>query len=79
VNLVRALERITIRTQKKMSVYGLFIDFSNAYNSIPHALLFKKLREKKVLEDDEVEFLAIQVKGLERQEFVATKELYKDQ
>ena len=57
VNLVRALERITMRTQKKMSVYGLFIDFSNAYNSIPHALLFKKLREKKVLEDDEVEFL----------------------
>ena len=57
VNLVRALERITMRTKKKMCVYGLFIDFSNAYNSIPHSLLFKKLREKKVLESNEIEFL----------------------
>ena len=57
VNLVRALERTTMRTKKRLCVYGLFIDFSNAYNSIPHSLLFKKLREKKVLEDNEIDFL----------------------
>ena len=57
VNLVRALERIKLRTDKGRCVYGLFIDFSNAYNSIPHCLLFKKLREKKVLEEDEINYL----------------------
>jgi hypothetical protein len=57
VNLVRALERITLRTKQKKVVYGLFIDFSNAYNSIPHELLFKKLRDKKVLEEEEITFI----------------------
>ena len=57
VNLVRALERITLRTKQSKPVFGLFIGFSNAYNSIPHCLLFKKLREKKVLEEDEIIFL----------------------
>ena len=57
VNLVRALERITLRTKQNKVVYGLFIDFSNAYNSIPHELLFKKLRDKKVLEEDEITFI----------------------
>ena len=57
INLVRALERITLRTKQKQCVYGLFIDFSNAYNSIPHELLFRKLRGKKVLDDVEIDFL----------------------
>ena len=57
VNLVRALERITLRTNQKKIVYGLFIDFSNAYNSIPHELLFAKLRAKKILKNDEINFL----------------------
>jgi retron-type reverse transcriptase len=57
VNLVRALERITLRIKQKKVVYGLFIDFSNAYNSIPHELLFKKLRDKKVLEEEEITFI----------------------
>ena len=57
VNLTRALERITLRTKQQIPIYGLFIDFSNAYNSIPHCLLFKKLREKKVLEEEEIAFI----------------------
>jgi len=57
VNLVRALERITLRANQKKIVYGLFIDFSNAYNSIPHELLFAKLRAKKILKPEEINFL----------------------
>ncbi len=30
---------------------------SNAYNSVPHTLLFQKLRKLKVLEEDELDFL----------------------
>lgn len=57
VNLARALQRITMRTSQKKNVYGLFIDFSQAYNSVPHVLLFQKLRAKKVLEEDEISYL----------------------
>ena len=57
VNLVRTMERIKLRTHQNKCTYGLFIDFSNAYNSIPHSLLFQKLRKKKVLEENEIEFL----------------------
>ena len=57
VNLVRALERISLRTKQKKEAYGLFIDFSNAYNSIPHELLFNKLRSKNVLKEEEINFL----------------------
>jgi len=56
VNLVRAMQRIIFRTKQKKCVYGLFICFSNAYNSIPHYPLFKKLRAKKILEENEIEF-----------------------
>ena len=56
VNLTRALDRITFRNKQKKFTYGLFIDFSNAYNSIPHKLLFQKLRAKKVLEENEIDF-----------------------
>ena len=57
VNLYRALQQIIKRTREKRVVFGLFIDFSNAYNSVPHTLLFEKLRKYKVLEDDEIDFL----------------------
>ena len=59
VNLVRALERIKLRTDQQKSAFGLFIDFSNAYNSIPHCLLFKKLRAKRVLEEEEIDYYVI--------------------
>jgi len=57
VNLTRALERITIRTKVGRPVYGVFIDFSNAYNSVPHTALFKKLREKNILLEEEICYL----------------------
>jgi len=57
VNLVRALERIEKRITDGKIVYGLFLDFANAYNSVPHVLLFKKLREKAIFEEKEVNYL----------------------
>ena len=57
VNLSRALKQIKLRTNNKRNVFGLFIDFANAYNTVPHTLLFQKLREKKCLEEDEISYL----------------------
>jgi len=59
VNIERAIRRITMRTEgtRKRNVYGVFIDFSNAFNTIPHSLLFKKLREKNVMDADEIKYL----------------------
>ena len=57
VNLNRALDRITERTKKKRLCYGLFIDFQNAYNSVPLTLLFAKLRAKNILDEEEVQYL----------------------
>src|SRR4029077_10032664 len=45
VNLSRALNRIKMRTDKRKTVYGLFVDFANTYNTVPHTLLFDKLRK----------------------------------
>ena len=41
----------------KRNTYGLFIDFANAYNTVPHELLFKRLREKKCMEEEEIDYL----------------------
>ena len=57
VNITRALDRITLRTKRNQPVYGLFIDFSNAYNTVPHSRLFEKLRAKAVLEAKEIDFI----------------------
>ena len=57
VNLHRALKRITNRTKNNQPCYGLFIDFSNAYNSVPHTLLFRKLRTKGIFTEEEIQFL----------------------
>ena len=57
VNINRAIQRIKLRTDKKRPVYGLFIDFANAYNSVPHTLLFKKLRGKTIFSEEEITFL----------------------
>jgi len=52
VNIYRTIERIRKRNDRKQRCFGLFIDFSSAYNTIKHTLLFQKLEpilgEKKV-------------------------------
>jgi hypothetical protein len=35
----------------------LFVDFSNAFNTIPHTLLFQKLRKKGCLAEEEIQYL----------------------
>ena len=59
VNLQRAVKRIQLRTngERKQFCYGLFIDYANAYNLVPHKLLFEKLRAKKVMLEEEINFL----------------------
>jgi len=57
VNLNRAIQRIKVRTENKQNMYGLFIDFANAYNSVPHTLLFQKLRQKGCLSMQEIDYL----------------------
>jgi hypothetical protein len=56
VNIERAIGRIRSKLDRGC-VYGLFIDFNNAYNSVPHVLLFQKLRSKKILNNTEIDFL----------------------
>ena len=43
VNIHRALDQILCRTSKKQRCYGLFIDFTSAYNTISHEKLFSRL------------------------------------
>jgi hypothetical protein len=58
VNQTRLVERITLRTKNQESrrrLFGLFIDFSSAYNTILHSKLFDRL--KKVLDQDEIQLI----------------------
>jgi len=57
VNLNRALDRICWRTHNSRPCFGLFIDFSNAFNSVPQTLLFHKLRAKNIFEEEEIVYL----------------------
>jgi hypothetical protein len=57
VNLHRAIQRIKEKTEKGGNTYGLFIDFANAYNTVPHELLFQKLRRSKCLDESEINYL----------------------
>ena len=58
VNLLRAICVTKISTdENKKCRYGLFIDFANAYNTVPHTLLFQKLRQKKCMSEDEIDYL----------------------
>ena len=55
VNIVRLLNKLKEKRQQRPIV--LFIDFSNAYNTIFHKKLFQTLRDKKILTEDEIQFL----------------------
>ena len=59
VNQVRVVDRIKLRTENtsdtRQVMYGLFIDFSSAYNTILHSKLFDRLQ--KVLEKEEIDYI----------------------
>jgi len=57
VNQTRAINRIKLRTENnsRQIVYGLFIDFSSAYNTILHSKLYERLQA--VMGINEVEYL----------------------
>ena len=58
VDILRAICVIGITTiDKNQHRYGLFIDFANAYNNVLDTLLFKKLKIKKCMSEDEIEYL----------------------
>lgn len=54
-DIVRAAQRIKLRTNSNIHIFGVFIDFSNAYNNVKHDLLFAKLA--KVLNEKEILFI----------------------
>ena len=55
VNQMRLIERVTERTAGGKPLYGLFIDFSNAYNTILHTKLYERLQG--ILTDDEIQLI----------------------
>ena len=60
VNQTRLIDRVLKRVahhepKQRKHVYGLFIDFSNSYNTVPHQRLFKKL--EKALNDKEIQMV----------------------
>jgi hypothetical protein len=55
VNQMRLIDRIAEKTINGRKQYGLFIDFSNAYNTILHSKLFERL--EGILTPDEIQLL----------------------
>lgn len=51
INITRAIDRIHFYTDKRIHVYGIFIDFANAYNTIYHQPLFQRLEGILTTED----------------------------
>ena len=51
--LICVIETATIA--KNQHRYGLFMDFANAYNTVSHILLFKKLRIMNFMIEDEMD------------------------
>ena len=52
VNHLRLLDRVDCRTKNGKRAFGLFVDFSNAYNTILHSKLYERL--EKVLSSEEI-------------------------
>jgi hypothetical protein len=58
LNLVRIVERIKETRKIKTGTFGVvFIDFSNAYNTVNREILYKILEKDKILEKQEVQYL----------------------
>jgi len=57
VNIARLLTVIKEKTKKKGKPFVVFFDFSAAYNSILHKQLFDELRQHKLLEEEEIQFM----------------------
>ena len=55
LNITRVIDRIRFYFAHGTHVYGVFVDFSNAYNTILHSQLFERLRG--ILRQEEIEFL----------------------
>src|SRR4051812_6075548 len=55
VNIVRAIERIKMRTTAGRNCYGLFVDLKSAYNPVVHSILFKTL--ESTLQKEEIELI----------------------
>jgi hypothetical protein len=55
VNHLRLMEQVQTRTKGGKVLYGLFIDFSNAYNTVLHSKLFERLRG--ILSEEEIELI----------------------
>ena len=55
VNMWRALKRIDELRSEGKHVYCLFVDFSAAYNTVPHQALFKKL--EGILNEEEIQLI----------------------
>lgn len=55
VNTYRLIKQVNERRLKKKHCYGLFIDFSSAYNTILHPLLYERL--KGILTDKQIQHL----------------------
>ncbi len=57
VNIDRLFEYVKWRRSSGIRTYLLFLDFSSAYNTVLHGELFRILRERKVLDDLEIQLL----------------------
>lgn len=55
VNTYRLIKQVNERRLNKRCCYGLFIDFSSAYNTILHSLLYERL--KGILSDKQIQHL----------------------
>jgi len=55
LNIFRAVKLIQKFTHSGCHAFGIFVDFSNAYNLVRHTKLFAKL--KGILQDEEIEFI----------------------
>ncbi len=55
VNQFRLIQRVSERMKKGLKAFGLFLDFSNAYNTVLHTKLFERL--ENVLDPDEIQLI----------------------